>query len=172
MKRKRHRNLYIRRGLFAALAVIFCLLQNTPGLLPAPFGVHAWPLIPLVACVGMFERDTVGALLGLLAGLCWDSVSLSFGFHSIFLMLIGLFCGLLLARYMRNNFVTAMLFAAVACVLYALLHWFCFAAFTKPFSVRPLIAFYLPGTLYSFLLVLPCYFLCRAVMRRFRVNAG
>ena len=47
-------------------------MQNTDGFFPQIFGVRALLLIPAVVCAAMFERDIVGMLFGLFAGMLWD----------------------------------------------------------------------------------------------------
>lgn len=67
--------LFVRRTVFVLLILAVHILQNTRGLFPEIFGVKANLLIPLVICIGMFEREIAGAVLGMLAGILWDSVS-------------------------------------------------------------------------------------------------
>ena len=49
--------LFVRRTVFVLLILAVHILQNTRGLFPEIFGVKANPLIPLVICIGMFERE-------------------------------------------------------------------------------------------------------------------
>ena len=61
--------LFVRRTVFVLLILAVHILQNTRGLFPEIFGVKANLLIPLVICIGMFEREIAGAVLGMLAGI-------------------------------------------------------------------------------------------------------
>ena len=81
-----NKNIYIRRLCLAAGLLLTALVQNTAGLLPSFFGIHAMPLIPAVVCAAMFERELPGMFFGVFAGLLWDSVSASGGhFHAALL---------------------------------------------------------------------------------------
>ena len=61
------KRLIIRRVIFAVLLIFCAVIQNTPGLLPEPFGAHQLAVTVMVVCIAMFERETAGMLLGLLA---------------------------------------------------------------------------------------------------------
>ena len=52
-----------RRTVFVILILITNILQNTRGWFPEIFSARAFLLIPLIVCLGMFEREVVGALL-------------------------------------------------------------------------------------------------------------
>lgn len=158
-----------RRLCYAALLVLLHLLQNTPGLIPAPFGVHAVILIPAVIAIGMFEREMSGMLFGLLAGLLWDAMDLSTNYHAIYLTLIGCFSGGLARHLMRNNIMTATLLNGLALGLYSLISWGVFVDFSSLWAggFLPLLRYYLPMFLYSLVLSPLVYYLVRAISRRF-----
>ena len=89
--------LFVRRTVFVLLILAVHILQNTRGLFPEIFGVKANLLIPLVICIGMFEREIAGAVLGMLAGILWDSVSpMGDGYNALLLMLAGAAADLLM----------------------------------------------------------------------------
>lgn len=118
--RKRNRLIFIRRVILVAVIVLVSLLQNTKGFFPEPFGIRAFLLIPLTVCIGMFERSYAGALLGVLAGALWDSVSVYWdGYNALFLMLIAAVSGLLINVLMRNHMLTALILSAGACFIYS-----------------------------------------------------
>jgi len=157
-----------RRGCYAVLLLALHLLQNTPGLLPHPFGAQAFLLIPAVVCIGMGEREFSGLLFGLFAGLLWDSSLFSGNWNAIYLCIIGMVCGALVQYLMRNNIMTASLLSALALLFYSLLHWLGtidpqqFGA-----SLRRLWTFYLPSCLFSLLCTAFLHFAVRAIATRF-----
>lgn len=115
--------LFVRRTVFVLLILAVHILQNTRGLFPEIFGVKANPLIPLVICIGMFEREIAGAVLGMLAGILWDSVSpMGDGYNALLLMLAGAAAGLLIDYLMRNNLMTALLLSGFACLIYSVFY--------------------------------------------------
>lgn len=164
--------LLIRRFLFVLIILFAHILQNSKGVFPSVFGVHANFLIPLCVCIGMFEREVVGAMLGLFAGVLWDTVSgLGDGYNALFLMIIGAVCGLLISVLMRNNLMTALLLSATACILYSILYSVFFLLAEGVDSVGYLlIRYYLPNALYSFIFTPVWYLLVRSVMRGTKIN--
>ena len=67
------KRLIIRRVIFALLLIICAVIQNTPRLLPEPFGARQLGVTVMVVCIALFERETAGMLLGLLAGIVLDT---------------------------------------------------------------------------------------------------
>lgn len=121
---RRAAKILFARRLGLALVILFAhILQNTRGLFLEIAGVRANLLIPLVVCIGMFERETAGAFFGLFAGVLWDTVSgLGDGWHALFLTLVGAGCGLLVQVLMRSNLGSALILSGAACLLYAVLY--------------------------------------------------
>lgn len=123
-----------RRAVFALLIIITAVLQNTNGLFPRIAGAPAMLLIPLTVCIAMFENDVGGMLFGLAAGVVWDFYSShAAGFYGIILVTAGYACAYLIARYMRNNFVTATVYSFVTSFVCATLH---FLIFTLPLGTQ------------------------------------
>lgn len=77
------KRLIIRRVIFAVLLIFCAVIQNTPGLLPEPFGAHQLAVTVMVVCIAMFERETAGMLLGLLAGVVLDVTGGTQGINAI-----------------------------------------------------------------------------------------
>lgn len=161
--------IYIRWGVVAALLLLTSLFQNTNGLLPEIYGVRAMPLIPFVVCIGMYERDWGSAALGLFAGLIWDGVSAhGQGFRSIYLMVIGCACGLLLHYFMRRNLITGLLLSSVALLLHNVLYWVFFILIPGyDGAIELLYRFYLPSCLYSLVFMPLYYYIMKALHNRF-----
>lgn len=170
--RKTTKILIIRRFLFVLIILFAHVLQNSKGIFPSVFGIHANLLIPLCVCIGMFEREIAGAALGLFAGVLWDTVSgLGDGYNALFLMIVGALCGLLINILMRNNLMTALLLSAAACILYSLLYSVFFLLAEGVDSVGYLLLrYYLPGSLYSFVFTPAWYLLVRLVMRKTKLD--
>ena len=170
--RERTKRLVVRRALFALFVLFFYLLQSTPGVFPAVFGVRALFLTSLTVCIALFDREISGALFGAAAGVLWDCVSpLGDGFHALFLLLIGAACGILINTIMRNNLFTALLLSACAHLLYAGLYTLFFVVAENVEGAGYLfLRFYLPAAALSVLFTPLFYLLVRAVVRRTRVE--
>lgn len=169
MFKRENKMIYIRWTILAGLIVIVSLFQNTDGLLPAVYGVRAMPLIPFVVCIGMYERDWGSAGLGLFAGLLWDGVSAhGQGFRSVYLMVIGCVCGLLLHYFMRRNLITGLLLTGVSLVLHNVLYWLFFIVIPGyDGAAELLLNFYLPSCLYSLAFMPLFFYLMKSLHKRF-----
>lgn len=170
--RKSTKTLILRRFLFALIILLAHILQNSRGVFPSIFGIHANLLLPLTVCIGMFEREVAGAFLGLFAGVLWDTVSgLGDGYNALFLMLASALCGLLITLVMRNNLMTALLLSAGTCLVYAILYVVFFVlAEGVDSSGYLLLRYYLPNALYSFIFTPIWYLLVRSVMRKTKLD--
>ena len=76
MVKKEKKQVYLRWGILAVIILLVSLLQNTGGLLPRIYSVSAMPLIPLVVCIAMLEREMAGACFGMFAGMLWERVEM------------------------------------------------------------------------------------------------
>ena len=165
--RKTTKKLLVRRLTFAAAVIIINILQNTRGFFPEIFGARAFLLIPLVVCIGMFERSYAGALLGLFAGALWDmSMPDGNGYNALILMIFAAACGLMITVLMRNHLLTALILSASACVIYVLLYalFFVVAAGIDD-AGRLLLSFYLPCAVYTLAFTPVFYLATRRIMR-------
>lgn len=155
---------------FLLLLLLIDMLQNTSGLFPQVFGARALLLVPAVACLGMFEKETAGALFGLFAGLLWDTVSVQHsGFNSVFLMIFGCFCGLMVSHLMQNTLLSALILGAGGSVLYVLLYWLFFLALPRDADMwQVLVRFYLPSALYTILTAPFLYLILRFIRKHMR----
>lgn len=159
-----------RRIILAFILIFTFLFQNTGGLFPSPFGIHAILLIPLTICIAMFEREFAGIFYGLAAGVMLDSFSSqSTVFNSLFFTIIGFGAGALITYLMRNNLLCATIMTSVSSFLYTTLLYFIyidFAAIDKPFLV--FLKYYFASAIYTVILTPAYYFLVRAVSKQFK----
>ena len=167
---KKKKALFIRRIIFVVAIVIAALLQNTPHLFPSIFGAHAFLLIPLVVCIGMFETDLAAALFGGFAGALWDvTLAKGDGYNALVLMCFATVTSLLINYLMRNNMSTALLISSAAIVLYSILHWFIFVVCSGATGgIVTLFSFYLPSTIYTFIFAPIFYIILRSVLRKIK----
>lgn len=152
------KRLIIRRVIFAVLLILCAVIQNTPSLLPEPFGAHQLGVTVMVVCIAMFERETAGMLLGLLAGAVLDVTGGTQGINAILLTVFGLVCGMLVNNMIRNNIVTALIFSALALTVHTFVYWIVFVAAAGVSGGRLLLTFCLPSIIYS-LIFTPLWFL-------------
>ncbi|MBQ8574849.1 MAG: hypothetical protein IJ447_02240 [Clostridia bacterium] len=160
----------IRRAILAALAMLTFAFQNTGGLFPAPFDVHAMLLIPLTICIAMFEREFAGIFFGLFSGVMLDAFSSqSAVFNSLFFTVIGFVAGSLITYLMRNNLLCATIMTSVAAFIYTALLFLVYTDFEAIAS--PLFTYfryYFTSALYTVVLTPVYYLLVRAVSKQFK----
>lgn len=68
---------------------------------------------------GMFLGDKMGSVFGFFIGAFMDAVAFdTICFNSIFMLLCGYFCGVLVATYLNNNFKTSLILSTVISFIY------------------------------------------------------
>lgn len=159
-----------KRTVFVLLILFTAILQNTNGFFPKIHNASAMLLIPLTVCIAMFENDMGGMFMGLFAGVVWDFYSIHVdGFYGVILVSVGYACAFLIARYMRNNFVTAIVFTAIASLVCVTLYWLCFIL---PLGISGAGSLYVKHYLlcagYTVLLTPLYYYFVRMIALKFR----
>ncbi len=125
-------------------------------------------LIPAVVCIAMFERDIAGMFFGLFAGALWDMHASGASFNALFLLTVGFVCGTLINTVMRNNIVTAFLLTMIFVPLYEVGYWFFrFIVGGLDMAGFMLWRYYLPGILYTAVLLPVMFIIIRAVEKVF-----
>lgn len=161
------KNKIIRRVIFAVFIVITYIFQNTGGLFPAPAGIHAVLLIPLVVCISMFEREFAGLFYGLLAGAMLDAFSSdSICFSSICFTAVGFAAGALITYLMRNNLLCAIIQTAVFTLVYNTLYFLIYCAFEgEPHPVAVYFRYFFVSVLYTCIFTPLYYFIVREISK-------
>lgn len=167
---KENKQSIIRWIVFSGIILISFLLQTTSGLFPQIRGIHANLLIPAVICIGMHEKETPGAVFGLMAGVFWDTVVNHVpGYHSILLMVAGCVSGLLITHLMRNNILAALFLSGASILVHDVLYWVFFRLFpAQEGYIYLLVNQTLPSMLYTFLLTPFYYLIVHAISKRLR----
>ncbi len=167
------RKIKVKRYLMYALIIFVShLLQNTIFVFPPIFSVRPILLISAAVCIAMFEGELVGAGAGLLAGLLWDTVTVTAdGYNALYLMVACAVCGVLLRIFMRNNIITYIIMNTAITVIY-ILSYILFFISVRAFGGEGhlLLRYYLPMGIYSLVLTPFWYILIRAVYRKFSFN--
>lgn len=161
----------IRRVILALIILTLSVMQNTDGFFPQIFGVRSLLLIPAVVCAAMFERDIVGMLFGLFAGMLWDITASGNNFNALYLLAVGFICGTLINTVMRNNVVTASLLSVGFIIIYSLGYWLFHYVFASiDGAAHVLVRYYLPGILYTAILVPIIFIIVRAVEKKYSIE--
>lgn len=156
-------------GYTVELLVLF-VLQETPGLIPAVFGAKPVLLVPAAISIAMFENEIPAMAFGLLSGLFMDfGFSGILGFHALLLAAACYIISLVAANLFQTNFLTAMLFAAVAAASLTILQWvFFYVLYGYKHPVYALTAHYIPAFFYTMILTPVAYYFNRAIALQVR----
>ena len=126
-------------------------------------------LIPVAVCIAMFEGELVGAVAGVLAGVLWDTVTVTAdGYNALYLMIACAVCGVLLRVFMRNNIITYFIMNSTIMFIY-FVSYVLFFITARGIDGGGAIFFryYLPMGVYSFILTPLWYYLIRTIYRKF-----
>ena len=160
----------VRRLFLAVLLVLTFSFQNTEGLFPTPFGIHAVLLVPATICICMFEREFAGIFFGLAAGAMLDAFSAdSMIFNALFFTIIGFISGALITYLMRNNLLCAIMFVSLSSLAYTSLTFLMYHAFDGVGSpVYVYFRYFFTSAIYTLLLTPVYYLLVRAISKKFK----
>lgn len=155
----------LRRIKLAVVVFVTFLLQNNSSLFIRPTDVPVMLLVPLIVCIGMFEREKWGMFFGLFAGILVDAFSAeSLCFHSIALTCIGFLSGLLITGIFRNNLKTCLLFSSVSIFVYNTVYFLLYYVSAAGREADYIyINIYFASVIYTFLFVGVFYVIVRAI---------
>lgn len=159
-----------KRYLMYALIIFLAhILQNTVPIFPQIAHVRPLLLIPVAVCIAMFEGEIVGAAAGVLAGMLWDTVTVTAdGYVALYLMVACAICGVLLRIFLRNNIVTYFIMSSGIMLVYLISYVLFFvSARGIDGAVQVFVRYYIPMGLYSFILTPLWYYLVRTIYRKF-----
>ena len=101
------KNLIKKHCIWVLLICAAFLLQTTFGFMPHIGQIKILPLLPLLSCICMFEKEKYACWYGLFTGLLMDVVSPSMvGYHALIMMLLCTFIGWVSTNYWRNTLLT------------------------------------------------------------------
>lgn len=164
----KNKMLWLRRAAFVLLIILTASLQNSTGMVFAPFDVHAMLLVPLVVCICVHEKSVVSLLLGAFAGIMWDMTSVTVdGFFTVFLATVGFLCSVLIAFEMRNNIFSALLLSTVSAFACGILYWLFFVLIKcYDMAVYVYFRYYFTSSLYTALYTFVFYYLVRWITQK------
>ena len=157
-------NRLIRYLAYTLELLVLFMLQETPGLLPAIYGVRPVLVLPAGLAIAMFEEETPAMAFGIAAGLFCDfGYSGVLGFHGLLLGVLGYFLSMLVRTRMQVNWVTALLTGILALGRVIGAQWLFFYYFRYSMPGYAFRHHYLPKYLYTLLFVPLVYLLNRGL---------
>ncbi len=157
-----------RRLILTAVVLLLFFVWNSNSVIPSPWGIPAMIMVPVVVCIGMFERETAGIMFGLGTGILIDAFSSqSVCFHAIMLTGAGYFSGVLITTLMRNNLKTCLLLNLIFIFIYNTAFYLIeYYSVSKNESSFVYLDIYLASVVYTMVFVPVIYFIIRAVFRK------
>lgn len=167
MRNKTSPNL-LRHVAWSVLLVLAFLLQTTSGFALKVGSAHFQLVIPVIICIAMFERESVGCWYGLAGGLLMDVVSPVIpGYNALMLLITGTVAGLLIHHLLRNTVLTALVFCFVSLFLYESNYWLFFVYLKGTLEPGGIYwSNYFLTVLWSMVIVIPLYLLVRVVKKK------
>jgi rod shape-determining protein MreD len=125
-------------------------------------------LIPVTVILGINEDERVSALLGLFAGLLWDSMSAQhMGFNFIYLTLVCYITSSLVSYLFRNTFLINVLSAVICSVLYCVLYWLLFVMLSSSQGATASLGyFYIPCAVYTSVMAVIIYLILNIIKNK------
>ncbi len=167
-----------KRNYLAALfniliAAMIFLVHYTPTIDISFFNISPMTLLPFVVAFSMHYEELSATIGCTVIGIFADSIlSGSSCFHTILFFILGFAISLMLKYLLNNNLKCAIMLCFLASVLYFVLRWVFFHAFTgMENSIEYLLQSALPSVLYTTVFIIPFYYLER-VIYRFKMKGG
>lgn len=150
-----------------ALAMLLFLIHYTDIVNIKIFGAEPMLLLPFLVAYSMFREELNAAAVGALTGFFADSVAVGASLlHTLFFFIICFAVALATHYLLNNNLKAAIMLSAFSAIIYYLLRWLCFFAFTgADNSIDYLMKYALPAVIYTALLIIPFYFLQRLIYK-------
>ena len=146
------------------------LLQTTYGFMPHIGQMKLLPLLPLLSCICMAEKEKFAPWYGLFCGLLMDVVSPSMvGYNALILMLICAFIGWVAGNYLRNTLLTNLVMGSVLVFLEQSLYWLFFIEFKQTVgSGMVYVTRFLPTICINIIVIIRFFFLVLAIGKKFK----
>ncbi len=152
------------------LLVLF-MLQETPGLLPAVFGVRPVLIFPAVITIAMFEEELPAIAFGVVGGLFCDfGLSGIMGFHALVLAALCFFVSILSKVYLQVNLMTAVITGIWTIGLTVCAQWLFLYYFSYSMPGYAFVHHYLPKYFYTMIFVPLVYLLNRGLSQAVRTQ--
>ena len=159
-------------GVCALLLIIFALLQTTLFTRFRPFGAVPDLILPLVAAVGMTEKEKWGAVFGVIAAFVIESLGGStVTLLPLLYMPVGYFCGILTTHYFRDAFSVSGLYTLATSAARALFTLIALAMTLSDFNLLTcLLSVVLPECLATVLFAILPHLAAKAALRPFHLT--
>ena len=142
------------------------LLQSTGILTLQIKTASALLVLPAVIYAGYYYGDTLGGIIGFVAGALTDVYASTLCYNTIILAFIGFSCGFITSHYFNKNVSAAVVLNVVVSALYFFVKWILFYAFRDPTPHLILLNYTLPSIIYTGVVGIVIYFLANPILNR------
>ena len=159
MTKNRHWGLKIACILIFFLSLTFF---GGSGINLAVLGVSPLLVLSVLTAFASYSRISVTVFASLLCGIVADSVSAKgYCFNTIAFLIFGVLANLLAEHVFNRNLRATVTLCFLLTFTYYLAYWLCFSAFSLIFadSMRYLLQWCLPSSIYTAVLCIPFFFL-------------
>lgn len=127
------------------------------------FSIKPLFLMPLAICFSVFHNQIQSAIVGGICGALWDVVSgRIFGFSALLLMILSIIVSLIVAYYLKSNLLNTLILSVASLFVYYFFDFlFRYFIWDVSGSIKILIFRILPTILFTLIITIPIYFLCR-----------
>lgn len=151
---------------YMLVCLLICLMQST-GLLTLQIKTaSALLILPAVIYAGYYFGDTLGGIIGFVAGALTDVYASTLCYNTVLLAVIGFACGFITSHYFNKNLTAAIVLNAVCSALYFFLKWLLLYAFIDPTPHIVLRNYTLPSVLYTAAVGILIFFLVNPILKR------
>lgn len=156
-----HRSL-LKWSIYAAMLLLFYVLQTTPAVLSF-WGIKPMLLLPLAVTAACFEMPLPAAIFGLVCGLFTDLASdYLIGFNALILMLLCVMISLIHTEYLKSKLLNTMIASlGVLIIQRALDYFFYYYIWNLDPDCYLLLHRILPCALLTLVFTLPIYYLVK-----------
>ncbi|MBE6728458.1 MAG: hypothetical protein E7562_07415 [Ruminococcaceae bacterium] len=166
MSRLTKRN-YISAIINAILISIIFLFHYTNLFSITIYNVSPMLLLPFFVGFAIYSEEMPATFVGAIIGFFADSTSSSGSyFHTFYFFILGLAISLMMHYLLNNNIRSAIMLSLVSSILYFVLRWLFFHAFSgSDNSIEYLMQYALPSVIYTSVFIFPFYYLQRFIFR-------
>ena len=155
-----------RMAILCAVGLVLFFIQNVPYSILTVSEVTPNMLVALAVAVSFFFGETAGGFFGLFSGILLDLyTSPGFPINALFMLFIGCSCVLVAGLLLIKNLVLAVILCLVGLVLYNFVCLLCFRGGFLAEGMWFLRNRFLLTTLYSWIFIIPWYFLCKKLSK-------
>lgn len=156
----KNNRIFFRYLAFAIEALLLCVIQGTPKLIPEIFGSKPLLLVPMALCIAAFENEIPSLIFGAVCGVLTDISSGYIGYFAILLTIVCFFESYIFKHYLVSKFLPVMVISFVAVSILIFIYFvITFVISNVENSWVYFVNHYISRIVYTYIMVIPLFFL-------------